>query len=97
MKRLQKEAEGIQEDEEVQAERLKAFANACPMKGEKLVAYDMLSIFNDRWFGQWLAMRKPFRNLEDLLDDNIVQKAPLKYVRLCIFLSCLYIRETTYW
>ena len=75
VRRLQKAAEGIQEDEEVQAERLQAFANVCPMKGEKLVACNMLSIFNDRWFGQWLALRQPFRNLEDLLDDNIVQKA----------------------
>ena len=76
VKRLQKEAEGIHEDEEIQAQRLQAFANVCPMKGEKLVACDMPSIFSDRWFGQWLALRKPFRNLEDLLDDNIVQKAP---------------------
>jgi hypothetical protein len=54
---------------------LKVFANACPMKGEKLVACDTLSIFNDRWFGQWLALRKPFRKLEDLLDSTIIDKA----------------------
>ena len=54
---------------------LEDFANACPMKGQKLVACDTLSIYNDRWFGQWLALRKPFRSLEDLLDANIVDKA----------------------
>ena len=54
---------------------LEEFANACPMKGQKLVACDTLSIYNDRWFGQWLALRKPFRSLEDLLDANIVDKA----------------------
>ena len=85
VKRLQKEAEGVHEDEEIQAEKLKAFANACPMKGEKLVACDMLSIFNDRWFGQWLALREPFRNLEDLLDDNIVQKAGPKVSVVCCY------------
>lgn len=51
------------------------FANMCPMKGQKLIACDMLSLFNDRWFGQWLALRKPFRQLEELLDPEVVDKA----------------------
>ena len=54
---------------------LESFANTCPMKGQKLIACDMLSLFNDRWFGQWLALRKPFRDLEKLLDAEIVNKA----------------------
>ena len=54
---------------------LQAFANSCPMQGQKLIACDMLSLFNDRWFGQWLALRQPFRELEKLLDAEIVEKA----------------------
>lgn len=62
-------------DEEAKQQQLEAFANQCPMRGQKLVACDMLSIYNDRWFGQWLALRKPFRALEDLLDTSIIEKA----------------------
>lgn len=54
---------------------LQEFAKVCPMKGQKLVACDMLSVFNDRWFGQWLALREPFRSLDDLLDVDLVEKA----------------------
>eukprot|EP00435_Cladocopium_sp_Y103_P002347 s4062_g1.t1 len=55
------------------------FANKCTMRGEKLGACDMLSIFNVRWFGQWLALRKPFRSLEDLLRNDIVEQVPIQY------------------
>ena len=71
----QSEAVDPEEDEEAQTEKLKTFANECPMRGQKLVACDMLSIFNDRWFGQWLALRKPFRVLDDLLDPSVIEKA----------------------
>ena len=57
------------------AQTLEEFARTCPMRGEKLVACDMLSLFNDRWFGQWLALRKPFRALDELLVEDIVNKA----------------------
>ena len=60
---------------EGEQEQLEAFANACPMRGEKLVACDMLSIYNDRWFGQWLVLRKPFRSMEELLAPEVVEKA----------------------
>ena len=79
VKRLYKASEEVDEDEdeEEKTRKLEQFANVCSMQGEKLVACDMLSIFNDRWFGQWLALRKPFRNLDDLLDEAIVDKAGL--------------------
>ena len=60
--------------------KLHAFANECPMKGEKLVACDTLSLFNDRWFGQSLALRQPFRKLSDLLLNDVVEKVPSQYV-----------------
>ena len=69
-------AAGSAEDtEEAKREALETFANGCPMKGEKLVAADMLSIYNDRWFGQWLVLRKPFKQMEELLDLDVVEKA----------------------
>ena len=59
--------------------KLHVFANNCPMRGEKLVACDMLSVFNDRWFGQWLALRKPFRQLNDLMSKEVQEKVPSQY------------------
>ncbi|MCR9130916.1 MAG: hypothetical protein NXI12_15530, partial [Alphaproteobacteria bacterium] len=44
---------------EEQRRALVAFANEAAVQGEKLIACDVLSIFNDRWFGQWLALRRP--------------------------------------
>ena len=70
---------------------LESFANACPMKGQKLIACDMLSLFNDRWFGQWLALRKPFRDLEKLLDAEIVKKAGIANHAYNSFCGYIYI------
>ena len=50
------------------AEPLEDFANNCETEGEKLIAVEMVSVFNDRYFGQWLALRIPFRSLDELLD-----------------------------
>ena len=77
VKRLfeQEESVAAADDGEAKQQELEAFANRRPMRGQKLVACDMLSIYNDRWFGQWLALRKPFRALEDLLDNSIIEKA----------------------
>ncbi|CAE7473081.1 Pif1 [Symbiodinium pilosum] len=63
----------------VKLHKLHAFANNCPTRGEKLVACDMLSVFNDRWFGQWLALRKPFQQLNGLLSKEVQEKVPLQY------------------
>ena len=42
------------------AEPLEDFANNCETEGKKLIAVEMVSVFNDRYFGQWLALRIPF-------------------------------------
>ena len=68
------------DDAATKLSKLRAFANDCPMKGEKLVACDMLSVFNDRWFGQWLALRRPFRRLGDLMLRDVLEKVPAQYV-----------------
>jgi len=64
---------------------LEVFANSCAMRGERVIACDMLSLFNDRWFAQWLTLRKPFRDLNDLLDANVIAKVPGP----CLFGVCL--------
>ena len=69
------EAANIEDTVQAKREALEAFANGCSMKGEKLVAADMLSIYNDRWFGQWLVLRKPFKRMEELRDLDVVEKA----------------------
>ena len=56
------------------SETLEDFANNCEMEVEKLIAVDSVSVFNDRHFGQWLALRAPFRNLEDLVDPSVAEK-----------------------
>ena len=64
------------------AETLEDFANGCEMEGEKLIAVEMVSVFNDRYFGQWLALRSPFRSLEDLLHPAVTEKVPVQYQHL---------------
>ena len=61
---------------------LETYANVVPMKGEKLVAVDMVSIMNERYFGQWLALHVPFRCLSDLEDEDIKEKVPPQYAPL---------------
>ena len=59
------------------AESLEVFANNCEMEGEKLIAVEMVSVFNDRYFGQWLALRSPFRDPGCLLGcGQRVEHAP---------------------
>ena len=80
--KLHKAAGDVQpaDDEATKLRKLHDFANSCPMSGDKLVACDMLSIFNDRWFGQWLALRQPFRCLGDLMLPEVQEKVPPQYV-----------------
>ena len=65
-----------------QRRALAVFANEAPVQGEKLVACEVLSIFNDRWFGQWLALRRPFRDLGKLMCSEVAAKVPPHYLHL---------------
>ncbi|CAE7679552.1 Pif1, partial [Symbiodinium sp. CCMP2456] len=80
--KLHKAAGDVQpaDDEATKLRKLRDFANSCPMSGEKLMACDMPSLFNDRWFGQWLALRQPFRCLGDLMLPEVQEKVPPQYV-----------------
>ena len=44
---------------------LEEFAARYVVRGEKLVAADMLSRLNDKFYGQWLMLHVPFRDPED--------------------------------
>lgn len=59
---------------------LEEFANGCQCSGEKCIGAEMYSVFNDRHFGQWLALNLPFRDLDDFLLPAITEKVPDKYM-----------------
>ena len=49
---------------------LENFAREYTSAGEKVVAVDMVYQLNDRYYGQWLAMHVPFRDLEELRSEE---------------------------
>ena len=55
--------------------------------GEKVVAAEMVSMMNDKFFGQWLALHVPFRQLDDLLVPEIVDRVPdnVKYFACALY------------
>ncbi|CAE7260998.1 unnamed protein product [Symbiodinium microadriaticum] len=55
--------------------------------GEKVVAAEMVSMMNDKFFGQWLALHVPFRQLDDLLVPEIVDQVPdnVKYFACALY------------
>ena len=58
---------------------LGAFASQYKTFGEKIIAAEMVSVFNDRYFGQWLLLNVPFRSADQFLAKDILQKVPLRY------------------
>ncbi|CAK9101303.1 ATP-dependent DNA helicase PIF1 [Durusdinium trenchii] len=55
------------------------FACQCRCFGEKVIAAEMVSVFNDKFFGQWLMLNVPFRKAETFLSDDIVKGVPARY------------------
>ena len=59
---------------------LDSFAAAYTVRGEKVVAADMVSRFNDRFFGQWLMLHVPFEQPSDfLLSKERAARVPQSY------------------
>ena len=52
----------------LQLTTLEVFANSYTCRGEKLAAVTFHSMLNDRYYGQWLAMHRPFRRLEEFAE-----------------------------
>eukprot|EP00971_Amphidinium_carterae_P303325 6027285-Amphidinium_carterae.4 len=74
LQRLHHEAEKNGE-----TEGLKAFARKYKCQGEKVVVAACVSRLRDRYYGQWMVMRVPFKDMDDLLIDEVVQKVPERY------------------
>ena len=57
------------------------FANKYETCGEKLIAAMTYSKLNDKYYGQWLVMNKPFRTLEEFTEKapEIMEKVPARY------------------
>ena len=56
---------------------LEEFAASYVMQGEKVVAAETVSKFNDRFFGQWLMLHVPFEKATDFcLPQHVVRRLP---------------------
>eukprot|EP00438_Fugacium_kawagutii_P000653 Skav222305 [mRNA] locus=scaffold1249:3867:8406:+ [translate_table: standard] len=53
---------------------LEAFARDYVMYGEKIVAANMLSRLNDRFYGQWLMLHVPFKDPKEFYDGRVVKQ-----------------------
>ena len=58
---------------------LGTFASEYQTFGEKVIAAETVSIFNDKFFGQWLMMFRPFRDARSFLHADIKEKVPVRY------------------
>ncbi|CAK9089817.1 unnamed protein product [Durusdinium trenchii] len=63
---------------------LESFAIRYETFGEKVIAAEMVSMLNDKYYGQWMALNVPFETLSGLLVQDIVDKVP-EHVK---FLAC---------
>ena len=61
------------------ASDLGEFATAYRTFGEKIIAAEMVSIFNDKFFGQWLMLHVPFRDAASFLIPEVMAKVPPRY------------------
>ena len=68
---------------------LEAFANAYQTRGEKLIAVTTHSMLNDKFFAQWLILRKPFRRMEEFQEacPTVLEKVNEKYVNFALCLA----------
>ena len=70
-------------------EWLNDFADATAIfrvRGQKLVAADMVSRLNDHWYGQWLVLHVPFRRVEDLVNPEIISRVPAAHKNFAVAL-----------
>ena len=74
-------------------ESLHAFTRSYKTKGEKLIAVQTLWRMNDKYYGQWLVLHEPFRQLEDLEDAEVRSLVPEGSYHL----ACALKRRPDYW
>ena len=73
------------------------FAAAYKVLGEKIIAVDMLSRLNDRFYGQWLLLHVPFKSRYDFADEGVLGKVPPEYRYLAMALSCPHPIARSHW
>ena len=71
-------------------QNLNDFANKYPVRGEKMIAAAVYSMLNDKYFGQWLVLRKPFRKMEEFQEKHpdVIEKIPLRYRNFALAVKC---------
>ena len=64
---------------------LETFAANYAMQGEKVVAAEMLSRLNDRYYGQWMLLWVPFSDPSELWDEALLARVPAyhRYFAMC--------------
>ena len=74
-------ADHVRDECPVEIPELETFANSYTPQAEKLVAAGTYSMLNDRYYGQWLVLHKPFQQLEDLSKefDELTSQVPSHY------------------
>ena len=90
-------AQAISEACHTAAPTLEDFANAYRPQGEKLIAAGMNSMLSDKYFGQWLVLHRPFRNLAELADHpDMPDSLPgnYRYFALALLHAATFWRDT---
>ncbi|CAE7336340.1 unnamed protein product [Symbiodinium sp. CCMP2456] len=68
---------------------LEEFAASYVMQGEKVVAAETVSKFNDRFFGQWLMLHVPFEKATDFcLPQHVVRRLPEAHKYFAMAVLC---------
>ena len=90
-------AQAISEACHTAAPTLEDFANAYRPQGEKLIAAGMNSMLSDKYFGQWLVLHRPFRNIAELADHpDMPDSLPgnYRYFALALLHAATFWRDT---
>ena len=67
---------------------LEDFAAGYQMAGEKIVAAEFLSRFNDRFHGQWLMTFVPFKDPAEFVDEAELEKIPNAFRYFAMLRMC---------
>ncbi|CAE7365302.1 unnamed protein product [Symbiodinium natans] len=68
---------------------LEDFAANYVMQGEKVVAAETVSKFNDRYFGQWLMLHVPFEEATDFcLPEHVARRLPEAHKYFAMAILC---------
>ena len=76
---------------------LEQFANDVAMDGEKIVACEMGSRLKDRFYGQWLVLFVPFRDLAEFKLTEVAARVPKtdRYLAACV--ACTHAAAQAMW